>query len=110
MYDRLIYFKVWRVSSIFLFAWDRIFKDDVCLSKLCKSICPPCPNHCLKPQSKESDPSTLNNQDNPEKGFELSVREASSAGTLQDTEGVEAKDEVLINCNFFGLYPYLCYI
>ena len=78
MYDRLIYFKVWRVSSIF------------------------------QPQSKESDPSTLNNLDNQKKGFELSVREASSAGTLQDTEGVEAKDEVLINCNFFGIYPYLC--
>ena len=94
------------LTTIF-FAWNRIFKNDACLSKLSKSICPPCPSPYHKPQSEESDPSTVNNQDDPDKGFELSVRDASSAGTIQDTEEVDTKDEVLNGCSFLGFIRIL---
>ena len=57
------------LTTIF-FSWERIFKDDGCLCTLCKSLCRPCPNPCHKPQSEESDPSTVKNQDDTEQGHE----------------------------------------
>ena len=47
----------------------------------------------------------MNNEEDPKNGFELSVRDASSAETSQDTERERAKGEVLTICILFG--PYL---
>merc|ERR1712038_1911337 len=61
------------LTTIFFF-WDYIFKNDGCLCNLCKSICPPCPSPCHKPQSEESNPSIVNNRDDLEQGNEPVIR------------------------------------
>ena len=78
------------------FAWDKIFKDDGCLSKLCKPIfCSPFPNPCHKPKPEESDPAIVNNHEDPEQINEPAIRD--SVESLQDIEGGEANAEVLID-------------
>ena len=85
---------------IIFFAWDKIFKTDGCLCNLCKSIfCSPCLNPCHKPQPEVSDPSTVDNQDDPEQGHELSIRDSHSSESILDVEGQETNAEVLINCH-----------
>ena len=98
-------FLLYLFLTIIFFSWNKLSRKDGCLCKLCKSICPPCPSPCNKQQSEESDPSIVDNPDDPKNGFELSIRDASSAETSQDTEGERAKVEVLTICNLFG--PYL---
>ena len=85
---------------IIFFAWEKIFKDGGCICNLCKCIfCSPCSNPCHKTQPEESDPSTVNNQDDPEQGQELAIRDSHSAESIQNIEGGESNAEVLINCH-----------
>merc|ERR1712018_787339 len=73
-----------------------IFKDDGCLSKLCKPIfCSPCPNPCHKPKPEESDPAIANNQEDPEQVNQPVIRDSPSAERIQDIEGGKANAEVL---------------
>ena len=82
------------------FAWDKIFKDDGCLSKLCKTIfCSPCPYPCDKPKPEESGPAIVNNQEDPEQVNEPVIRDSPSAESIQDIEGGEVNTEVLIDCH-----------
>ena len=94
---------VFGISSLLLylflitifFAWDKIFKDDGCLSKLCKPIfCSPCPNPCHKPKPEESDPAIANNQEDPEQVNQPVIRDSPSAERIQDIEGGKANAEV----------------
>ena len=76
------------------FGWEKIFKEDGLLCAFCKSMPKPCPSPCCNPQSKDSDPSTSNEEENRDQAFELVFREPSSCGSIQDFDVVKNLERV----------------
>ena len=94
------------------FGWEKIFKEDGLLCAFCKSMLKPCPNPCCNPQSKDSDPSTSNEEENRDQAFELVFREPSSCGSIQDFDAVKNLERVksrylVITCQFRSYYTSL---
>ena len=94
------FFVLYLFLTTIFFSWSKIFKDGGSPSNFCKSICPPCPNPCHKPQSEESDPSSVKNQDDLEEGYKLVIRDPPSTKSIQDIEGEDTNAEVLIKLHY----------
>ena len=87
-------FFFYRFLMKIFFGWDRIFKEDGLLCTFCKSMPNPCSNHCCNPQSKDSDPSTSNDEGNRDQAFELAIRDSSWSGCVQGFDSVKNREEV----------------
>ena len=77
------------------FAWDKIFKENGLLCVLFKSIPNPFPNPCCNPKSEDSDPSSSNEEEDRGQELELTIREPSSAESIQDSDSVKNLQEVI---------------
>ena len=82
------------LTTIF-FSWNILFKNDGLLCTLCKTLCRPFSNPCSSPIPEESDPSTVNDDEEEENDHEPSMENPSPAGSFQGTENEERENSNL---------------
>ena len=91
---------------IIFFYWDKIFKDDGCLSNTCKTVCFIFPKPCSSSLSDESDPTFINNNENAQQEHEDSNKNTKTVDSI-DAIDQEICATVRLYIIFVGKFLWL---